>query len=476
MAPQTPGAWLTYLELKLADQQRTVQLCEDYYNGKHRLAFATAKFRQAFGALFRAFADNWCVTVVDAPVERLFVEGFRLGSDKPADTEAWAIWQANGLDAESVMAHTEAVKNGAAYILIAPTPKGEEFPRITVEHPSQVYVESDPGDRRRRLTAIKKWHDETDGYVYANLYFPDRIVKYRTKEKIRAGQTGQIQRNWVPKPDDEGGANTLGVVPMIPLLNNPSMLEGGRSDLMPAVPLQDAINKEVADMLVASEFAAFPQRVLMGVEVPTDETGAPLPATELKAAVSRFWAFENENAKVAEFSAANLSNYVGAITLLLQHLAAQTRTPPHYLLGQIVNASGDALKAAETGLVAKVKRKQIDFSDSWEEAMRIALQLRGQKELAEALGAETIWRDPEYRSEGEQVDAAIKLRALSVPLPSLWERVGFTPQQVKDFEKQLKEQPELRPGEGAVPGEGGETPAGPEPPIPTVTVAERTQQ
>jgi hypothetical protein len=465
----TPAAWLAYLEQKLAAQQREIQLYEDYYNGKHRLAFATLKFRQAFGWLFKSLADNWCELVVDAPVERLFVEGFRFGKDKPADTKAWDIWQANGLDAESVMAHTEAVKDGRCYILVGPAEETGGYPRMTVEHPSQMIVETEAGNRRNRLAALKKWRDES-GYIYATLYLPDQIVKWRTKEPVKSAISGDVGRNWVARPGDEGGENPLEVVPVIPLENNPTMLAGGRSDLIPAIPLQDAIDKELADMLVASEFAAFPQRVMTGVEVPTDESGAPLSSTELKAAVGRLWVFENENAKVSQFAAADLNNYVNAIAMLLQHLAAQTRTPPHYLLGQIVNVSGDALKAAETGLVAKVKRKQIDFSDSWEEAMRLALKLKGEGELSEAMGAEAIWRDPEYRSEGEQVDAAIKLRALGIPLPALWERIGASPQEVTAWEKQLAEAPHLAP-----PPPGGAPPSA-EPPPPTVSVTERTQQ
>lgn len=90
--------------------------------------------------------------------------------------------------------------------------------------------------------------------------------------------------------------------------------------------------------------------------------------------------------------------------------------------------SGDALKAAETGLVSKVKRKQVDFEDTWQEAMSAALQLSGSQPEA---SIETIWRDPEYRSEGETVDAAVKLKEIGIPFEALWERIGATPQQIE---------------------------------------------
>jgi hypothetical protein len=96
---------------------------------------------------------------------------------------AWEIWQANGMDAASAMAHTEAVKLGEAYWLVEPPANGSsDAPRITVEHPSQVIVACAPGDRRKRLAALKKWVDE-DGYVYANVYLPDGIAKYRSARR-----------------------------------------------------------------------------------------------------------------------------------------------------------------------------------------------------------------------------------------------------------------------------------------------------
>jgi hypothetical protein len=480
LSAKTPGAWLTYLEKKLVAQQREIDLYERYYNGEHRLAFATLKFRQSFGYLFRALADIWCEIVVDAPVERLFVEGFRFGKDEPADTNAWDIWQANGLDSESVMAHTEAVKDGRSYILIGPDEHETGYPQITVEHASQVVVEHAPGNRRIRLAALKKWRDD-DGYEYATLYLPDRIWKWETKEPSKYPPSDGIGKNWVPRAGEESGRNhTAPSVPMIPLYNNPTMLGDGRSDLMPAIPLQDAINKEVADMLVASEFAAFQQRVITGLQVDSDPNDPEAEAKaradmEQRAAVNRIWAVESPEAKVFSLPASDLGNYTKAIELLLQHLAAQTRTPPHYLLGQMVNVSGDALKAAETGLVAKVKRKQIDFSDSWEEAIRLALKLKGGEQPDKPMNAETIWRDPEYRSEGEQVDAALKLRALAVPLEALWERIGASPQQVEDWAKKLDlpERTASVDASGEIAAARATAPA--EPALPAVSVTERSQ-
>src|SRR3954462_3696303 len=112
LAQRTPRDWLRILGARLDVQASNVAVPTMYYNGDHPLQFATSKFKEAFGALFSAFADNWCEIVVEAPVERLQVIGFRIGSAPSADEEAWGIWQKNGMDLESMVAHTEAGKCG----------------------------------------------------------------------------------------------------------------------------------------------------------------------------------------------------------------------------------------------------------------------------------------------------------------------------------------------------------------------------
>src|SRR5215831_3025739 len=97
----------------LAARQAQLRRFDSYYRGDHKLLFATVKFRETFGMLFGAFSDNWCDLVVDASAERLRVDGFRFGGDDAqADSDAWALWQRNDLDAESELAHTEAIKLG----------------------------------------------------------------------------------------------------------------------------------------------------------------------------------------------------------------------------------------------------------------------------------------------------------------------------------------------------------------------------
>ena len=432
LGQRTPLDWRDLLLGRLAIQREQSAIYEAYYEGQHPLAFATQKFREAFGTLLGAFADNWCQVIVDSSVERLRVVGFEVAG--ATSSEAWEIWQRNGLDVESDVAHTEAGKSGCAYLLVDPN-DGE--PLITVEHSSQVVVVNDPQSRRRRLAALKQWLGD-DGYQYATLYLPDVVLRYQTSEPVSSGSSASVEVEWVPRDDAPSEvANPFGVVPVIPLENKPGLLGQPHSDLQPAIPIQNAINKLCSDLLVASEYGAFPQRVITGWESPLDpETGRPMFSSSdrrnwLEAAMSRVWTFSNADVKTSSLPAADLANFTTALEVFVQHMAAQTKTPPHYLLGQVVNASGDALSVAEAGLVSKCRGKIKVFSDGWEEALALALGVVGVDTTS--ADCETVWANPERVTLGVLVDAAVKKRTLGIPLPVIWLELGYTPAQIEQM-------------------------------------------
>jgi hypothetical protein len=426
--PDSPEWWRERERGRLHARLPFVLEAKRYYDGDHPLQFATPEFNEAFGAQFAALSDNWCEIVVDAAVERMHIEGFRFGASAEDDEEAWEIWQRNGLDAMSVIAHTEMGKCGSAYLLVGEDEDGKA--QITVEDPSQAIVETDPANRRKRLAGYKEWVG-TDGRTYATLYRPDGIYKWVSEEPL----TWRTDRaRWVRRDDAEiRNDNRTGEVLLVPLENKPKLLGGGVSDLKTVIPLQNAVNKLISDMLVASEFAAFRQRYATGLEVPVDPvTNRPLSSVQgYKAAVSRFWAVADENVKFGEFSQTDLGNYVKAIEMIVQHVAAQTRTPPHYLLGQSgAFPSGESLKSTETGLVFRVKRKQTDTSEGHEDALRLAFKVEG-KPQADEIKAETIWTDPESKDPAVGADAAVKRRSLGVPFEQLWADLGYSREQIK---------------------------------------------
>lgn len=455
--PELVALMESALDARLPD----VEAYEAYYRGEQRLELATSKYREVFGRLLEAVSDNWCQLVVDASVERLKVEGFRFGpADQPADSDAWAIWQANYLDADSELAHAEASKCGTSYLLVLPGPD-PETPRITAEHPAQCITYSAPDDRRNRLAAFKRWL-EADGSARAALYTAETVY-------LLGRARNSSSRSWSQLASV---TNPIGWVPMVPMLNLPNLLGGGMSDLQAVMSLQDAINKLLADMLVNSEFTAYPQRYATGIEIPTDPaTGRAYEDREaFLSSVSRLWVNENPQGSFGQLEGSDGLGYVRQVEALVQHIAAQTRTPPHYLLGSSgAFPSGESLKATETGLVAKVRRKQTSYGEAWEEAMRLAFAYRGDTVRAQATAVETIWADPEARSEGELVDALLKMRQLGVPITELWRRWGASPQEIARWADLIGLPPREDPHnpvteEPPAPLQAPQLPAPPEPP------------
>lgn len=466
-APGTSGYWLERLGRILDDRARraystsaagnapsdqmTMAKYDAYYRGNQPLAFASGKFAEAFGPFFKAFAVNICGVIVDSQVERIDVQGLRMGADQQADPLAWSMWQRNSLDAESRKAFRTAAVMGEVNWLVGPGPDADA-PRITVEDPLQSVVVTDNG---RRVVAMKRWYDVEFDRQRAFIYYADRIEKFW--RRLPGNPASQIVLpadsiavgGWEPQDipgEDAELAHPLGVVPMVSMPNKPDLHYAGTSELAPITPIQDELNKITADMIVASEFGAFRQRWAIGIEMPTNAQGQP---DSLIAAVSRLWNIrvgENYNRdsspepKVGEFSQTDLGPYVSAASHALEMAATISRMPPHYLLSSQMRQppSGETLRAAEAGLSSKARDRERDYADPIEEVFSLGFAVIGDTERAAIRNAQVIWKDPETRTEAEHVDALGKLKALlNVPDEILWERYGFSPQEIERI-KQIR--------------------------------------
>lgn len=441
MAERSPEWWVERLNTKLDARQKSIKLLNDYYEGDHPLSEIPPRVpdeaKAAFRRWMRSNRANWMGLVVESVVERLEVQGIRYGADQVADKDAWAIWQASGMDVGSEMVFTDAAVTGESYITVEPNPDNPARPFLWPEHPSQVIVACDASRPTLRRAGFKKWLDDS-GFVFSVLYLPDLIVKLRSERTLgRNGDTSRIR--WVPRGDVPEFTNPLGAVPVVPFRNRGRLLTGGRSEIADVLDTQDRINRTLFLRMIAAEYAAFRQRAASGLALETDEaTGKPkMPFTP---SMVELWVSENPETKWHEFGATDLGSYIQAVESDIQHIAAETKTPPQYLLGAMVNISGDALKAAESGLVSKVRRRARHFGESIEEVFRLAFTAAGDTAKAAVVDAEVIWRNPEFRTEGELTDSLVKMKTLGVPNEALQERWGASPQEIARWKGMAAEQ------------------------------------
>ncbi|AJC53988.1 phage portal protein [Streptomyces sp. 769] len=398
-----------------------------YYTGANqKMAFAQAKYEDNFKKIFEKFSDNFCGMIIDSITERTRVEGFRMTDEPAADKDAQEIWQRNFLDADSNSTHTDALVNGRSFLTVWADEDGN--PTITPEPFSHIAVKTVPGSRRQLEAAVKSYVDEW-GRQYATFWTPTTVYSMYLDQDAPGG--------WVSK---ETTANPLGTVPVIQVNTRSDLYQHPKSELSSIIPIQDMINKTVMDAAIASEFAAWPQRYVTGLEIQEDSAGRPIAPFQV--AIDKLLQAESPEVKFGQFEAANLSNYVTLIEMLVQHLASISRIPFHYFLsGGGMIPSGDAITSAESGLVAKAQERMLYFGEAWEQAMRLAFQIKGDSR-AEAFSAETIWRDPERRTEAQHIDSLVKLSTIGVPQRVLWEKAGFTPSEIERFDALSEEQAE----------------------------------
>jgi hypothetical protein len=427
--PDTAAADITKTLTVLAQRRTAYLRYRDYYEGRHNLNFATEKFRNAFGALFQKFANNLCPSVVDALADRLDLEGFTVeeGPATLADT-AWKVWLDNRMDRRAGETHTEAGTTGDAYVIVWPDPDGRValYPNLA-ERCLVVYDEEWPG---RILWGGKAWL-AADDHARCTLYYPDRLEKYRTPQVCQGVLPDRAAafEPWQPAGEPWPLPNKWGRVPLFHLANNGRTNSVGCSELRDVLPLQDAVNKTIADRLVGAEFQAFAQRWVTGIEVPIDETtGKPLEL--FTPGADRIWATANEAAKFGQFEAANLAQLRDETNDYRLAIAQVSRTPLHYILPMTGDfPSGEALKTAEAAFLAKVDDRQVSYGNFWEDIMRFALQVAGAGEAR--LSAQ--WRDAAPRSELEYRQGLEIEQKLGVPQRELFKKLGYGEQEITAF-------------------------------------------
>lgn len=430
----TPDWFRDELYKRLVEVQRPeVAFFNDYYTGNHPLPWLAPQAREEFRRILKMTRSNYMGLVCDAQVERATVEGFRFVGDEGADGDSWRIWQANNLDADSDTTWLESSIGGQAYFLVAPNAQDRETPHIWVEHPSQCIVGYEPGTNRRgRRAGLKVWDDEWTGEVHATLYLRVDNALWLFKYRAKESRSGSV-RNWQPRQvagEEWPAPGGMDVVPLIEAPNNPRLITGGVSELFDVTDIQDRINKTLADRLMTQDYGAFPQR-WASAWPDEDDDGTP---NTLDIGRNRMVTSNVAETKFGQWDAAPLDPYSAAKREDVKDIASRTRTPAQYLLGEMSNVNGETLKASESGLISKVRQRQRPWGEAAEEAMRLARVVAGLSGSSDAR-METIWADPQYRTEGERTDAALKrFQGGVVPLRQTREDLGYSQAQIDRME------------------------------------------
>jgi hypothetical protein len=380
-------------------------------------AVVRARMTTAYRVLMPMAQAPWAGLVTESVMDRLEPAGIRSGV-KETDDAIWGIWQDNQMDSEAKLGHNAALVDGRCFAIVWPDEKGQ--PEIVLDSSEQVIVQYRAGSRRRRVAALRYWVE--DQVPMVNLYRPEAIYKFQGPKD----ETGIEGVAWKPRevPGEQWPlANPLGVVPVVEVPVNRKLKPGAfghaRGEFEHCTGLLDRIHLLTFLGLVVALWMGFPLRGVIGQKIMRDDEGKPIPPFD--ADVDKAFAFENPQAKLAEFAAADRKNL--SIFQELSQLAYVTKTPAHYfpLEMGISNISADAIRALEGGMHAKVSGHKATLGEGWEEVLRLGgLMLDQPVQLSPR--AQLLWKDNESRSLAERADAATKLKDI-LPWQALAEQV-----------------------------------------------------
>lgn len=390
----------------------------DYYDGLHATMLTARQRAYLQIKTGQEFNDNYCPVVVDALAERLSVTGFTVtGADeKQADTQSalfgeW--WKASRMDETQGDTHTAAIRDGDAYAIVE-WDQEHGRPSISFEYAFDgsegVETVYDPNRRRRALYGWKRW--KGDEVEFLNVYYPDRVEKYQF-----------VSEDWQQISSESWPSL---VVPVIHFRNNAGGYNYGRSELHNVIPQQNALNKAIIDLVAAADTTGFRLYWMTGGD-PGEQDVVP-----------GSWIYSTDaNARLGAIPGEDLSKLIQFRDAFVMEIARVSRTPLSFfqLTGQV--AAEGTLKQQESGLLARVNKRQIDFGNSWEDVMSLCRRLHnihsGDPVLDENATIETQWKDAETRDDlGRLQELKIK-GEMGIPEEQLWSEMGYTKAQIEDF-------------------------------------------
>lgn len=449
-----------------AEMAARVRAVRDYYDGAHPV-FLSSRQKQFIGALMSEgefeFAHNTVRSVVDTLRERLNVSGFTVnGSGVDSDGDAtperelatlfWAWWEENRLDAQQIRLHRRAIRDGYSYVMVS-FDNANQRPNFTLHQVDDgttgIVFHRDPEDENKVLFAVRYFFTfdplkpGTTGKERKTVYFPHEIRKYiRDNANLGGWRTimDEGDSEWPIKWIDSDGT-PLGI-PLIQF-ENP-----GGSEVAQIIGLQDALNKSWLDLIAAADMAGFPLLVIeneLNAAFPSDANATDDDDIEgddeFNIAPGR--AITVDGAHVHRIEGANLEQLINVIRLIIETIAGISRTPSYYLTPAAPDASGEALKQRDSGLVKRAQERQLIFGQSWSDIMSLAYRVQrafgpGQLPDVPKMKVQTIWDSAETRQEKADAEMGEIHKRLGIPDDAIWAKLGYSPSEIAKFKATMR--------------------------------------
>lgn len=407
----------------------------DYYSGQQPLVYSTERLGDLFSGLHTRFNQNWCAVVVDSVADRIQLQRVLVADDEAA-TDALALLLASSeLVLESEDVHLASLVTGESYVIAWPDEASGQ-PEAYYNDSRNVHLFYEADKPRRKRFAVKWWVGD-DNHRYLTLYYADRLEYYRSLNAVRSDEGSGIMSMWNEVQNGKG-FEAIAIEPnpynLIPVFHFRRERRVITSELANVLGPQDAVNKILADMMIAAEFGAFPQRYIISQAEPGKFKNAPnliwdIPGTD----------GEGQPTSVGQFATTELSNYLQAIDKWTTAIAIISRTPKHYFFGQGGDPSGEALIAMESPLNHKAQKYITRWTANWSEVAQFMMLVAGMG-LIDDNAIIPIYDQPETVQPYTQ--ALIRKESVAAGIPLMWQmqQEGYTEQELDELENAINDE------------------------------------
>lgn len=408
----------------------------DYDEGRHRYPFASDAFKRDYMWVLEHARENMCPAVIHS-----FTDLIRI--------DAWAgtnVKRAAEVDEQVKVRRTvnlaarEAHRAGDGYVLAWPDSKGVWRPWY--HQATQVAYKTADDDPDTFEWVAKIW--VTPGNVgRVNVYYKATVERWATTGKVRhddkTAPTWPTNENAWAEHSDADGASVLehdrGRVPWVHLAQNPTAQGGrGRSVLHDVIPLQDALNKSLADLIVGGESFARPLRALMNYD-PKPQLN---PATgKYEAPVLRYDPTRQSilgihgPGPLQQLDPPDATKLIAVQEAFVNKIGRVAGIPPTDIMPEIGNVpSGAALRLLSNRRTNAVR----DFHDDNTHAITDLMELLGVPDVYPE------WADPAPMDDTERLEIAQQRVDLGYPFEEVLPALGEDPEDIKRIMGKIRDE------------------------------------
>lgn len=461
---------LTEIEAILADReahQESVLLARNYRKGKQEV-YLNERAREYLGLHNEnPFRFNICKTIVGALSDEINLIGFSTDEETGEDEEEdisrpvaeWAeqVFQRNKLDSLQATTHKAALTDSESFIIVEWDPIEERevltFNPYLVETDYGgdgvgvyfIYENDDP--EQDPICAVKEWIEtiRDEGLPYTRkrrtIYYPDHFERWvlddsaqwkHYNEVLGVSEEGEtVTRPWYIENLDPSTRAPLGI-PVFHFRN-----EDTTPEHWDGIPMQDAINKTLVDILAAGDLTAFRSYFGFGFYPTVDGEKPKSDGSNLmKMGPGQFNGTmkRSDEAALTVINGENSGFLMEQFKDLVLSTAQITETPASKFIVTAQIASDKTQKEQEKGLRNKAKKRRKIFSPPWVEVMNMARKLSnvfGGAGLSEEVSIFPIWEHIESIDELKE-----KKEALGIPIEQIWREAGYSETEIVNMKKE----------------------------------------